>query len=316
MKDVSTSEDDSNLLVLILDVNPIVWAEAAKGEKPLSLDDALRQILIFVNAHLALKHNNKIVAIASHAAYSKFLYPTPEGETQPTQSKRNANMYPNFQFVTEQIVTSLQKVLADTDTSFMESNAGASTMITGALSMALSYTNRILKADEVGQIKPRILILSLSPDSPVQYIPLMNCIFSAQKAGIPVDVCKVYGEDTAFLQQAANITGGVYVKVTEPQALLQYLMFAFLPERYARNFLNLPNQDQVDFRAACFCHKKIVDIGYVCSVCLSIFCSWSPVCSTCKTKFAFRPMIPSGTRPRTSTPRGSPASSTSAPAPK
>lgn len=39
-----------------------------------------------------------------------------------------------------------------------------------------------------------------------------------------MDVCKVYGEDTAFLQQAANITGGVYVKVTEPQALLQYLM--------------------------------------------------------------------------------------------
>lgn len=64
--------DDSNLLVLILDVNPIVWAEAAKGEKPLSLDDALRQILIFVNAHLALKHNNKIVAIASHAAYRYF----------------------------------------------------------------------------------------------------------------------------------------------------------------------------------------------------------------------------------------------------
>lgn len=73
-------------------------------------------------------------------------------------------------------------------------------MITGALSMALSCkyvdtrgliktvtrrtldTNRILKADEVSQIKPRILILSLSPDSPVQYIPLMNCIFSAQKA--------------------------------------------------------------------------------------------------------------------------------------
>lgn len=44
---------------------------------------------------------------------------------------------------------------------------------------------------------------------------------------------------------------------------------AFLPDRYSRNFLNLPTQDQVDFRAACFCHKQIVDIGFVCSVCLS-----------------------------------------------
>jgi transcription initiation factor TFIIH subunit 3 len=71
------------------------------------------------------------------------------------------------------------------------------------------------------------------------------------------------------LQQASNITGGVYVKVENPQALLEYLMMAFLPDRYSRNYLNLPSQDQVDFRAACFCHKKIVDIGFVCSVCLS-----------------------------------------------
>jgi transcription initiation factor TFIIH subunit 3 len=112
-------------------------------------------------------------------------------------------------------------------------------------------------------------------------------------------VCKIYGEETAFLQQASNITGGVYVKVENPQALLEYMMMAFLPDRYSRNYLTLPSQDQVDFRAACFCHKKIVDIGFVCSVCLSskllqtmkaliylpfslVFCKWSPVCSTCK----------------------------------
>ena len=31
----------------------------------------------------------------------------------------------------------------------------------------------------------------------------------------------------------------------------------------------MPTQDKIDFRAACFCHKNIVDIGFVCSVCLS-----------------------------------------------
>jgi len=31
----------------------------------------------------------------------------------------------------------------------------------------------------------------------------------------------------------------------------------------------LPDQEQVDLRASCFSHKKIIDIGYVCSVCLS-----------------------------------------------
>ena len=28
-------------------------------------------------------------------------------------------------------------------------------------------------------------------------------------------------------------------------------------------------EDKTDFRAACFCHKHVVDVGYVCSVCLS-----------------------------------------------
>lgn len=289
MKDVSTSEDDSNSLVIILDTNPYAWDDSSKAEVPLSLDDALNQILVYINAHLALKHNNSVAVIASHVGHSQFLYPLPDNQTPTksnTNSQRDANIYPYFQFVTEQVVVNLQKLLTGT----MVSDTSAST-ITGALSMALCYINRIIKLDDEGFIKPRILVLSVSPDSSFQYIPLMNCIFSAQKASIPIDVCKIYGEETAFLQQASNITGGVYVQVNNPQALLEHLMMAFLPDRYSRNFLNLPTQDQVDFRAACFCHKQIVDIGFVCSVCLSIFCRWSPVCSTCKTKFAFRPML-------------------------
>jgi hypothetical protein len=31
----------------------------------------------------------------------------------------------------------------------------------------------------------------------------------------------------------------------------------------------------------CFCHKKTIDLGFVCSVCLSIFCQFSRECSTC-----------------------------------
>lgn len=44
---------------------------------------------------------------------------------------------------------------------------------------------------------------------------------------------------------------------------------------------------QVDFRAACFCHRQLIDIGYVCSVCLSVFCSFTPICSTCDCNFEF-----------------------------
>lgn len=57
--------------------------------------------------------------------------------------------------------------------------------------------------------------------------------------------------------------------------------------------MNFPMQSHVDFRAACFCHKKVIDIGYVCSVCLSIFCEKIPECTTCGSAFpvARRPRI-------------------------
>ena len=44
---------------------------------------------------------------------------------------------------------------------------------------------------------------------------------------------------------------------------------SFLSPPSLRHIIAVPRQDKVDFRAACFCHKNIVDIGFVCSVCLS-----------------------------------------------
>ena len=59
------------------------------------------------------------------------------------------------------------------------------------------------------------------------------------------------------------------MKPDRPEGLLQYLMMAFLPDVTARTSLIVPSAGGVDFRAACFCHRKVVDIGFVCSVCLS-----------------------------------------------
>ena len=46
---------------------------------------------------------------------------------------------------------------------------------------------------------------------------------------------------------------------------------------------------KVDYRAACFCHRELVDVGFVCSVCLSVFCKFSPICSTCEAVFKVKP---------------------------
>ncbi|KAL9027213.1 MAG: hypothetical protein Q9196_004238, partial [Gyalolechia fulgens] len=106
----------------------------------------------------------------------------------------------------------------------------------------------------------RILILSVSGSLSAQYIPLTNTIFACQRLSIPIDVAKLAG-DAVFLEQASDATKGIYLHIDHPKGLLQYLMMAFLPDQVSRRLLMSPGKTGVDFRAACFCHRKVVDLG-------------------------------------------------------
>lgn len=204
----------------------------------------------------------------------------------------------------------------------------------------------------------------------------------AQRNDVVIDACVLGGADSPFLQQAAHITGGLYLRPARPGGLLQTLLArpslenptlagqqlekgptslaerpltglfdccgvaahtqcsnvsllldvcVMAPERaadrsqtvfcgdtHSRGFLDLPQATGVDFRASCFCHKvlppasmhvshlscllfpffvchtvlrdrchpvahaavmhlqRAIDLGFVCSVCLSIFCQVCP----------------------------------------
>jgi len=210
--------------------------------------------------------------------------------SNPTNPSDDANKYRPFRLVEDAITTSLRALIANTtETDLSASNT---TMMAGALTLALAYINRQTldhsdsnpgtsatsanidtnndgtDPDRRQTLQSRILVLSVSGDLAYQYIPVMNCIFAAQRKRIPIDICKVAG-DTVFLQQASDATRGIYMALEQPQGLLQYLMMGFLPDQTSRRYLVLPTQVNVDFRAACFCHKKVVDVGFVCSICLS-----------------------------------------------
>lgn len=59
---------------------------------------------------------------------------------------------------------------------------------------------------------------------PAQYIPTMNAIFAAQRCGVLIDACYLGASQSAFLQQAAHLTGGLYLRPARPAGLLQYLL--------------------------------------------------------------------------------------------
>lgn len=250
----------------------------------------------------------------------------PASRTDDERSATQANKYRPFRVVEEQVTRNLRRLLDSTDAADVESSA-SSTMLAGALTLALSYINRraiawaeahggsridttaattaaaidgggvtaIGTARTTGRdndggggtLQARILIISVSSstDSAHQYIPIMNSIFACQRLHIPIDICKLSG-DAVFLQQASDATRGVYMALHDPRGLLQYLMMAFLPDQRSRRHLVLPTRVDVDFRAACFCHRRIVNVGFVCSICLSIFCEPPDdgVCLTCGTQ--------------------------------
>ncbi|EER24980.1 RNA polymerase II transcription factor B subunit 4 [Coccidioides posadasii str. Silveira] len=329
----------ASLLTIVLDTNPHAWALL---EDTLPLSTAVANLLVFVNAHLACNYANKVAVVASHSQEARWLYPTPTTASSNTNQDEPAdtdgdvamssttgespasNKYRPFRIVEEQLTRNLKALLATTSPASVSS--ATSTMMAGALTLALSHINRetIAYAETHGTsrldsdpsnptptatglppppgshpdptsqssrssptgLQSRILIISVSSatGSAHQYIPIMNSIFACQRLHIPIDICKLSG-DAVFLQQACDATRGIYVPVDHPRGFLQYLMVAFLPDQRSRRHLILPTRVDVDFRAACFCHRKVVDVGFVCSICLSIFCEppEGADCLTCGT---------------------------------
>ena len=162
---------------------------------------------------------------------------------------------------------------------------GGGWAMAGALSVALCRISRAVALRPA--LKPRILVVTSHGDGGSTYVSVMNALFSAQKLQVAIDACVLAPDHSLFLQQATHLTGGAYVKpsLDAQNSLAQFLLTAFLADAMTRRPISVPTLTAIDYRATCFCHRKTISIGYVCSSCLSVFCSFALTCSTCGTKF-------------------------------
>ncbi|KAH9931094.1 transcription factor Tfb4 [Epithele typhae] len=312
--------DKPSHLSVIVDLSPTQWAICSQSTNPpgITLQAFSSQLIAFLNAHIACKDENTLAVFGAFPGQSVMLYSS-TGEAMTVNAEAtDANTYRPFKTLDQTVMASIAEHLQSYEGAEEEAPIG----LVGCLTKALCYINKTITVTSAGVpggesaatvVDPRILVLSISPDQSSTYIPIMNSIFSAQKLKVTIDVCKIFGADNIFLQQAAHLTGGAYVHVERTDGLLQYMIMSFLPPPAIRQLISVPTQDRVDFRAACFCHKRIVEVGFVCSVCLSIFCQPVPVCSTCRTKFPIKTLQRlNASRPLTapsapSTPMASPA---------
>lgn len=227
-----------------------------------------------------------------------------ETQAEYKQLPSSANKYAQFAQIESTVLASIRRLMSDTTQPDLDTTT---TQLSGALTLALCHTNKAAQALSASNpnladaaagsggggttaappMKGRILVLSVSDSEPAQYIPTMNAVFAAAHSQVAIDTLALSGDST-FLQQASFNTNGIFLRVPDPKGLLTYLMFGMIADTEARGSLITPTQDTVDFRAACFCHGNVVDTGFVCSICLSIFCELPDhaECLTCGTKLA------------------------------
>ncbi|KAJ4864399.1 transcription factor tfb4 domain-containing protein [Trichoderma breve] len=314
--EVTAADNSPSLLSIVLDTNPRAWAAL---DSSLSLAQAISNILVFVNAHLAFSNTNQVAVIAAHVNRAVWLYPTSQSPSTTTAAKdhsgdvqmqdvpaetnapsASANKYPQFAQIESSVFSSIQTLMAETTVQDLDQ---VTTQLSGALTLALCRINKAAQALSSSDttisnaapvnstapppVKGRIVVISVSDSEPSQYIPTMNAVFAAAHNQVAIDTISLAGDST-FLQQACFNTNGIFLKASNPKGLLTYLMFGLIPDTEARGDLITPTHDTVDFRTACFCHGKVVDTGFVCSVCLSIFCEppENAECLTCGTVLA------------------------------
>ncbi len=128
--------------------------------------------------------------------------PPPAHPPSPSPTD-DANKYRPFRLIETEILSNLRSLIFSTTEEDL--SATTTTMMAGALTLALAYINKQTQeynefhggggGDRGGNdgreperrtmLQSRILVLSVSGDLAFQYIPIMNCIFAAQRSVNP-----------------------------------------------------------------------------------------------------------------------------------
>ena len=184
--------------MVVLDLHLLGWSnEPVRSSLPLPV--ALSNLLVFLNAHLALSHENTAAILAAGINGASYLFPTTKdvlhnknnetndtGNNDISMDEVSGPGYRPFVVLDQQVKDNLKLMLEE---QFNENNKEAlekeihdPSRISAGLALALSHINIVSqKYTAATDLQSRILIISVSEDFSVQYIPFMNCVFAAQK---------------------------------------------------------------------------------------------------------------------------------------
>ena len=156
-------------------------------------------------------------------------------------------------------------------------------LIGKAVSMAVCYLNRF-------GCSGRIIVFETSrifTDFSKQTVALSNCGWALVPDKGVVDVVSLGSDEpSSAVMNLVQKTGGINIPFSMTQTapgLLQALLFLMAAPADGLLKVCRPKQNQsAHMGAVCVCHSDPLERGYVCSVCLAIYCSEAlNACSTC-----------------------------------
>lgn len=273
-------DETPSLLTILLDLNPREWQQARE-----QFSKVISCLVVVMNSHLALNSNNSVSLFTYNGTNGSCKIWPPTSTTDETADETkitNKGIYQQFLKFDNSILSQLtEEIESQPATPPTEPIKGT---LVGSLCKSLGIINKYQKQEAM--MKSRVLIVNVSEDKTIPYIPMMNSIFAAQKMKVNIDVCQLGGAKSIFLQQASDTTNGIYLNVDKHlDGLIQYMTSAMFIDPSLREFLILPTNSNIDFRASCFVTNEIIDIGYVCSVCLCILSMIPDKCPTCGSEF-------------------------------
>jgi len=277
------AESYSSLLCVVIDLNPLAWGlktvlEAKNAQqngkpdqRPETIVQGLDAVLTFINSFMLMTHGNKVAVIGVHPHTTEYMYPS-----------SNKDEIVSAAAVNQAVSAKFRELLVRDDFLDLEAcDKPSKSRFASGLGKALCYINR--RKAEDPSCRARVLVLKCGMD-PLsnQYLALVNGAFAAQEMDVKIDTVVLDRDgNNAALQQVSAVSNGVYSQVREPCMLLQILLVYHLADDATREKLSVIPQSEVDARATCFKTHRPVDIGHVCSVCLSVYSIFTPICDMC-----------------------------------
>jgi len=274
---------ENKCLILIVDADPNSWAEDGTND-PKVWKKLIHLLGLFSKISVMLEDRLHLIIIACYLNKIKIILDSKNLQSTNQIKSIESNYLLQIYKMTLDSLNSFIKDNFDPNSISETFNAHAST------GKALCYYNKLYSKYIDSGSKSDIIILKSSPDDHMQYLSLINCAFGAQKINVSINGITMK-KDSILLQQAAEITGGLYFKIDEINHVLNSLLSViglFDKDLFPTNNDNNNSKSgeiQFDHRASCFCHHKLISTGFACSVCFSIFCKKMPLCIICGTKF-------------------------------